>query len=313
MVRERTLGAETGEEQPRKVGKKRKYDYQAYLWLLPGVVLVAIFSLYPPIYAIYLSFTNSNGATTPDWIGFANYVKLFQDPIFWASMKNVVLFMFCGIVFGNGMAILLAELLYNMTNKKASGRYRFFFVLPMLVPGVVQLLIWQRIIFAPEPTGLMNTILIAFGGSAKGWYYDFSTAKLSIIFTHFPWIGATAFLIYLAGLQNMDSDMIEAAQLDGITFSKRFLHIDLPMISGQMKYFLILGVINGIQNFNIQMLFTAGGPGTSTYVPGYYLYERAFTSSKFGYASAIGCVLFLITLTATIINLKFFKNKEDRM
>lgn len=116
------------------------------------------------------------------------------------------------------------------------------------------------------------------------------------------------FLIYLAGLNNIPDSVYEALDLDGAGTWKRIFFIDLPLLKSQIKYFVMLGIIGGMQSFSMQLVFTSGGPNYATTVPGYYMYEKAFFSGEFGYAAAIGFFLFLITLIITVINNKFMKS-----
>jgi ABC-type sugar transport system permease subunit len=291
----------------------RRYRYTAYLWLLPALVLCALFCLYPVLSAFWLSFTNATSTGVGKWIGFGNYVELFHDPVFWTCMKNVLIFTVVGLVCGNAMTVLLSELLYNLRNKKFAGAIRFFFVLPVLVPFVVIILVWRYIIFSTN--GLANALLTGLGGSAQNWYFGLNTDMLAIILTNFPWVGGTSFLIYLAGLQEISPDIIEASKIDGCSTFRRIFAIDLPLIKPQFRYFLIMGIIGGLQNFDLQLLITGSGVGTtnSVNVPGYYIYDAAFLSDKmrFGYASAVGVILFLITMVFTIVNLRQKKKEED--
>lgn len=282
--------------------KVKKREYYGYLWVLLAFILVLVFSVYPILSALYHSFTEWDLANTK-FIGFDNFIRLFKDPIFWKSMRNLLILITTGLVLGNGAAIFLAELLHNLRSKRASNIYRFIFLLPALVPGIVVMLMWTKIIFNPADSGLVNTILKYFNIDAKGWYFDEKTSLLSMILTGFPWVGGTSFLIYLAGLNNIPESVYEAAAIDGANVFRRIISIDLPLIKSQLKYFLVLGIIGGMQSFDMQLMFTKGGPNYSTSVPGYYMYEKAFYAKEFGYAAAIGFVLFVITLVFTIINI----------
>ena len=297
-----------------KTGKKnKKYQYIAYVWLLPAFLLMAVFSYYPPVNSLVLSFTNSLDGKMGDFIGLSNYVTVLSDNVFWISMKNVLILMVFGLVVGNVMTIILSELLYNCESKRASAVYRFVFILTILVPGVVMLLIWQNLVFSSN--GIANNILKAFGKDPSTWYFGNDTALISIMLTGFPWVGGTSFLIYLAGLQNIPTEINDAGKLDGLTIWKRVWYIDLPFLMGQIKYFLILGIIGGIQNFNLQLIITGSGPGTSnaTNVPGYYLYENAIIFGEYGKGAAVGMIIFFITLAATVFNLKKIKSTEEVM
>lgn len=295
-----------------RIHRRKKYNYWAYLWLLPAIVLIAIFSAYPLINSFVLAFTNSSGSGYGDFVGFDNFIELFNDPVFWICIKNVFIFTVVGIVCGNLMTILLAELLFNIKFKKTSAFLRVLFILPVLVPGVVIYLVWENIIFSSS--GFVNQMLLSMGKEPIAWYFENPYNFIAIILTNFPWVGGTSFLIYLAGLQNINKSVFEATRLDGITGLRRVFRIDLPLIKGQLKYFLIMGVIGGLQNFDIQLIITGSGPGTTNgvNVPGYYIFQLAWSGEydvRYGYASAIGVIIFIITIGFSIAN--FRKNKKE--
>lgn len=168
----------------------------------------------------------------------------------------------------------------------------------------------------------MNTILKLFGAKPIEWLQSRNTVIvfISIFLYGFPWMGGTSFLIYLAGLNGIDESIIEASRLDGVSTFKRIFVIDLPMIKGQLKYFLVMGFIGGLQNYSMQYAITNGGPGevinsmqSGTMVPGFYIYRLITGSSRigaYGYASAMGMVLFIIIMIITVINNKLLKTEE---
>ena len=139
-----------------------------------------------------------------------------------------------------------------------------------------------------------------------------NTVLWSIIVYGFPWVGGTSFLIYLAGLNNIPDSVLEAAKLDGISAFGRIFKIDLPLIMGQIKYFIVMGIIGGIQGYTIQYAITNGGPGLNytSMVPGYYMYKAAMNDSRYGYSCAVGLVLFVVILAVTLINNKLIKTED---
>ena len=289
----------------------KKSDLFGYFWILPAFLLICVFSVYPALSALLHSFTEWD-LVNVEFIGIDNFKRLFSDKIFWKSCGNLLILMSTGLVLGNLAPLVLAELLHNLKSEKWSNAYRFIFVIPTLVPGMVNMLIWTKIVFNPFPSGLVNSILGSlFGASAKGWYFDENLALLSMVLTGFPWAAGTSFLIYLAGLNNISESVYEALDLDGITAWKRVFYIDLPLLKSQIKYFVMMGIIGAMQSFSMQLAFTKGGPNYATTVPGYYMYDRAFFGSEFGYAAAIGFFLFVVTLIVTIINNKFMKSTEE--
>lgn len=298
------------------VNYKKRYkrkDLEGFLWILPGIVLLLIFSYYPPVSAFYYSLTNWNG-TRASFIMFDNYKELFQDSIYLKSILTASFLTVTGIILGNIATILLAELLFNLLSKKVSAIYRFLFVLPCLVPGIVTMLLWNKIVFAVNESGLANTIMMNLGviDSPLTWYAGESTVLLSLILTNFPWVAGTSFLIYLAGLQSIPEEVLEAAELDGVTKLKRIFYIDFAFLRGQIKYFVVLGFIGGLQNYSMQLLFTKGGPFYKSMVPGYYIYWQAFNNSRFGYACACGVVMAVLIFSLTLM-VNRMKSSEEVM
>ena len=267
------------------------------------------------------SFTNWNGGAKAEFVLFENYKGVFADELFWKSLGNAVILTVVGMLLGNIASIFLAELMYNLRSKMMPA-YRFMFVLPAMIPGIIVLLLWQKLIFSGSSAGFANTILSWFGGKPLEWFASKETwvVFLSIFLYGFPWVGGTSFLIYLAGLNAIDHSIIGASQIDGLSFWGRVFKIDLPLISGQLRYFLIMGFIGGLQNYSMQYAITNGGPGevigsmqSGTMVPGYYIFRLITGSSKegaYGYACAMGVVMFLIIMVITIVNNKLIKSKE---
>lgn len=294
-----------------KTKKYNKKGFWGLLWLAPGLILILMFSYYPLFSAFYYSLTDWNGKLA-SFIGFANFTELFSDTIFLNSIKTTLILTCSGILIGNVATLILAECLFNLKGLKLGSVYRFLFVLPCLVPGIVNMLLWNKIIFAVDEGGLMNMILLKLGviKNPLSWYAGENTVIISLILTNFPWVAGTSFLIYLAGLQSIPDSIIEAAKLEGITIIKRIFYIDLPYLMGQIRYFLMLGFIGGLQNYSMQLLFTKGGPFYASMVPGYYIYWNAFNNMRYGYACACGVIMFVIIFALTLM-LNKLKSSED--
>ena len=296
-----------------KVRKKKKYQYYAYIWLLPAAVLMLMFCYIPPVMSLVTSFYESNGVQMLGFAGLENYAYVLSDRIFWISLKNVFIITIASFLFSHLANLILAELLVNLRYQKLSAFYRIMFVIPIVVPSIVGLMIWQKIIFMPSEQSIANMIIGMFGIEPKGWYFSEDTVLLAIILTGFPWGGGTTMLIYIASLQGIPAEMIEATKLDGVGPIRRIVYFHLPMMVGQIKYFVITSIIAGMQNFNLQLIVTGGGPGGggASMVPGYLIYNYAFNKSDYGKANALGIILFLIIMTLTVINNVFIKNKNS--
>ncbi|MBE6943684.1 MAG: sugar ABC transporter permease [Ruminococcaceae bacterium] len=300
---------------------RKHRSYEGLLFILPAFILLCVFCLYPTVMAFVNSFTNWDGGLKSEFVWFDNYKSVFADELFWISLRNAVILTVVGMVLGNAASIFLAEMMYNLRSRMMTA-YRFLFVLPAMIPGIIVLLLWQKLIFSGSSAGFANTILSWFGGQPLEWFASKDTwvVFLSIFLYGFPWVGGTSFLIYIAGLNAIDQSIIGASQIDGLSFWGRVFKIDLPLISGQLRYFLIMGFIGGLQNYSIQYAITNGGPGevigsmqSGTMVPGYYIFRLITGSSRegaYGYACAMGVVMFAIIMVITVVNNKLIKSKE---
>jgi raffinose/stachyose/melibiose transport system permease protein len=178
----------------------------------------------------------------------------------------------------------------------------------MVVPGIVLILVWM-FIYDPQ-MGMLNTLLRMAGLDSwtQLWLGDLRLALWCIGFFGFPWVSGLNLLIYLAGLDSIPHELFDAAAIDGASRVRRFFHVDIPMIMGQIKLIFILTIITQMQNFQDVLIFTNGGPGQATMVPGLVLYHSAFFYNKMGYASAIGVTLFVVIFLITAINLRFIRS-----
>lgn len=291
--------------------KHEKPQYIAYLMMLPTFAFLIIFSYTPAVRAIIYSFTDWDGFNEPSFTGFSNFVEAVQDPVLQQSFGNLLIWTAISLAIGLVVPFIGAELIFQLKSKGSQYWYRVLFVIPMVIPGMVTLLIWG---FIYEPNiGLLNNLLKVLGLSslATDWLGGTGTALPSLALIGFPWISGLNFLIYYAGLQNISESIMESALLDGCKTMTRIRKIDMPLLRGQFKLLLILGLIGGLQNVTTPLVLTNGGPGYETYVPGLYMYVAAFQQSRFGYAMAISVILFIITIILTIINLKFVKSSSE--
>ena len=289
------------------IGSRKYSKYHiltGYLFILPTAVFVLGFCYYPAFRAIWGSFTRWDGFNDPRFIGIANYIALFKDRIFLISLRNVFYWSA-----GSLVVILLApfigsELIFHLKTARAQYLYRVLFIIPMVVPAVVTILIWT---FIYEPSiGLLNRFLVDIFRIPRemipNWLGASRFVIPSLIFIGFPWLSGMNLLIYYSGLQDISTDVIEYAQLDGCTGLSRILRIDIPLITGQIRLLLILGIIGTLQNLTVPLLMTDGGPGYDSYVPGLYMYFKAFRLSDYGMAFTIATVMFVFIFTLTLIS-----------
>jgi len=279
-----------------------------YILLAPSFILLAVFQYYPAFMALYGSLFEWDIGTVPKWVGLTNFVTMFTlDQTFQQSLWIVTQLTLFGLFVVVTMPVLVAEAIFRLRDKVAAYWYRILIVLPLVIPGIVHILIWQ---FLYEPdVGLVNNLLRAIGLDSwtHAWLGDPNVVVYAIMFSAFPFVGGIAVLIYLAGLQAIPQEVHDACAVDGAVGFRQIWAIDVPYIVGQTKLNVILGIIGQLQGFGYVFVLTQGGPANASMVPGLWLYTNAFQFSKVGYASAIGVFLFVIILALTVINMKFIR------
>jgi|YelNatPaOPRAMG01_1025707.scaffolds.fasta_scaffold10645_4 ABC-type sugar transport system permease subunit len=282
---------------------------KAYLFLSPLFIGLIIFVYYPPISGLYHAFFNWDAVGKASFIGLNNFKELFKDQIFINSFPVMLKLLIPRLIIGVTVPLIMAEVVFAVKNPKWNYAYRVLLLLPMITPGVVGMLIWG---FIYDPinglaTFIAKSLRLLPRDGFINWLGDPRTVIPSIIFMGFPWIGGTSVLIYMAGLMNVPTEIMESSVLDGASTLKRIWNIDIPLLIGQIRYFLIFGIIGGLQDYGVQIVLTHGGPGYSTIVPGYYMFIQAFISGRMGYACAIGTILFLIIFILTILTYRYVK------
>ncbi|MCL4521222.1 MAG: sugar ABC transporter permease [Firmicutes bacterium] len=290
---------------------RRQPLWLIYAFVFPAVAFALIFDYYPAFSGLYLSLTNTMEiGIQSQFVGLTNYVSLFTNPIFLASLWHMVILAFAGITIGTLVPLAVAEIIFHLTSNQWRYTYRIIFLLKMLVPGMVIVKVWGYILGV---NGFLDKVCKWFGlpGSNIAWLVDQHTALAAIIFIGFPWVAGVGILIYYAGLVGIDPEILDAASVDGTSGLRRIWNIDIPLVAGQVKLTLILSAIGGFQGYFAQFLLTQGGPGWATMVPGYYMYQSAFINGEMGLASAVGVFLFVLIFAVTVVNMKFVRSSQD--
>jgi raffinose/stachyose/melibiose transport system permease protein len=280
----------------RKIGK----CWYCYLMMLNTVALLVTFAYYPALSAFYHAFTIWDGYNPARWVGLNNFREVFTMPIYRKAAQNMALLGSWQVVRAAVFPLIAAALIYRMRSERSAYFFRLLFVLPIVVPGVVQVMVWQQL-YDPS-IGLFNEILKSLDMKPIAWLNAPQTALPSLMFVDFPWVNGVAMLIYLAGLLAIPSQIIDAAAVDGASSWRRFFSIELPLILPQVRLIVILNAIGAFQNFGWQLLVTRGGPIDATTVPAWQMYNEAILAGRFGIGSAIGVLLFVLIFTLTIIN-----------
>jgi raffinose/stachyose/melibiose transport system permease protein len=250
------------------------------------------------------------------------------DWLFWMGF-NLVFILVLASLFQMWPSIFTAVCIHRLKSEKSQYFYRVLFVIPMIIPSMVMLLIWK--FFYDPNVGMLNKILVWSGMDKVLIWMDSSFLHWGVftepfrpvwlgqqeliipalIFWGFPWVGVVGVLIYLSGLQNISDSVYEAAEIDGISSWGKFIYIELPLIMTQIRLNLIMMIIGTFQAYGLQLILLGpgGGPGNKGLTTGLYMFYSAFLQQKYGYACAIGLVLFFIILLFTIANQKFVRSK----
>ena len=261
-------------------------------FLAPNLTLMAIFLFLPILWALQLSFQDSRGFGSPEWVGLENYAKLLGDPVFWQSFGNTIAFTILTVpitmVGGLGLAVLMNSVL------PARGVFRTVIVLPMVISGVASGMIAGIIFY--QSNGIINKVLSAVGLNPVAWQSDGLPALISVVIVAIWLRIGFNMVIYLAGLQGIEPQLYEAARIDGASRWQQLRSITAPLVGPSTFFLLIMNVIASFQVFDLIFVMTGGGPGNSTSVLVTYAYRNGFQIREQGYGAAIGIVILIITI-----------------
>ncbi len=283
----------------------RREAMYGYLFTLPWMIGMSVFMLYPVVASCWYSFCDYSVLKPPMWIGLANYQELFQDEVFWQATRNTLVFAMLSLPLSTVVALALAVLL----NGKVRGQsvYRALFFMPSLVPVVPVAVLWFWLFNGDH--GIINVMLHSMHIPTVNWMSNPAYTKWAIVVLT-VWGGGNTMLIYLAGLQDVPTSLLEASELDGASGAQRFRHVTVPMISPVILFNVVMGLIGSLQVFAVPyVLWPTGSPERSAYFYAMYLFDNAFKFNKMGYACAMGVLMFLMILVLTLALLKVGERK----
>lgn len=280
----------------------QKYNLSGWMFLLPAALLICAMNFYPMIQAFVLSFKSGIG-NNMTWSGLSNYQRLLEDKVFLTSLVNNFVYLIIQVPIMLILALILASLL-NMKDLKGKAFFRTAIFLPCCTSLVSYDIIFKTL-FAYD--GYVNTILLQLGliESRVNWLGQTSTAKIIIIIALiWRWTGYNM-VFYLAGLQNIDESLYEAAKIDGASPLKTFFKITVPMLKPTILLTTIMSTNGTLQLFDESVNLTGGGPANSTLTMSHYIYKVSFEyNSQFGYAAAISYVIFILVAILAFIQMK---------
>lgn len=281
-----------------------------WAFLAPFLVASAIFTLWPLAKAVPLAFQQTFGPRTTAWIGFENFAFLFGDPLFWRAVSNTAIYAACSITIILPASLGLAMLL-NRPGLKGRAFFRLIFFAPSLV-GLVFVGLMFALMFEKR-TGLINTLL---AGVLPGWDPDFpwlDSYVMPALVVASVWLHTGFNMVYfLAALQNVPAELIEAASVDGANPWQKFWHITLPEISPIASFVVMLTTIGSLQLFELPFVLLNGpGPDNSGLTIVMYLYNTGFVTGDLGYASAIGWVLAAVLMSVAAVQ-RWYTLRSER-
>jgi ABC-type sugar transport system permease subunit len=291
----------------RRLGTNRRRAVTAWLFLTPSLIILAAFTLYPMVQALWLSFTDYNLIRAAEFIGLANYVELFQDGAFWNALNNTVVY----ALVVTPATVILALAFAIMLNRAFVGRAfaRTAIFLPFIVSLGIIAIAWA---FLLDPNIGLLSYWLSFVGIVpeQGWLSDPRYAMAAVMIVG-VWKNVGFYMvIYLAGLQSIPTDMYEAARLDGANAWQRFRSITLPLLSNQTLLVVVLALIATLQAFDQIYVMTHGGPFFRTETLVMLIYREGFRDLRFGYASAISFVLLIFVFIFSMIQFGYLRRKQ---
>lgn len=275
----------------------REKKYTGLLYLLPWLIGVCVFVIYPFAMSLYYSFTEYTMLNTPTFIGLDNYKKMFfDDPVFWTSLKATVKFVFLNVPLKIIFALFIA---YLMNAKlKGIGFFRTAYYIPSVLGANIAIAVLWQFLFKSD--GLINMVLERVGMAPVGWFSD-PTAALFMLVILRVWQFGSAMVIFLNALAEIPVELYEAASMDGASKARQFFSITVPQLTPIIFFNLILQLVQAFQEFDGPYLITGGGPLRQTYLLPMYIYDSAFGRYQMGYSSALSWFLFVLLMIFTAV------------
>lgn len=279
-----------------------------FIGLAPALVIYLLFAIVPILISFYYSVMDWDGFTDMKFIGLANFQEALTDPVFWSSLMNNLLVVATS-VFGQIPLALFFALLLNR-NLKGGKIFRTLGFLPVVISTVIISLVWGMLYNSRR--GLFNKLLESVGLDqlAQNWLGDPKWAMISVCITIIWQFVGLYLIIFLAALQNIPQEIYEAAEIDGASEMKKTFFITLPMMRNSIMVAVILCISGSLRTFDLIYVMTSGGPGHSTEVLAMYMFDQTFSSTRYGYGSALSIFIFFFSLLLVYGSTLVLRKKE---
>jgi alpha-glucoside transport system permease protein len=295
----------------------RRSGWQGLVFIVPAVVVLSLFVVYPLIYTIVLSFSDTNAKLKiVDWVGFENYTTLFTEdkeflnlevfpPVgaFVNNLKWVVLYTTLSLVLGLLIAVLAARVRYESLIKAVV-------FIPMAISATAVAIIW-KFVYDPDPdVGSLNALITLVGSDPMAWYGRADLVNYALIWAYVWASTGFAMVVLSAALKGISEEVIEAARTDGASEWDIFRRIQLPLLSLPIAVVTVWLLINVIKVFDIIYVLTGGGPGGASEVIAFSMYDETFTNGEAGYGAAIAVVMLLLIIPIMAFNIRRFRSER---
>lgn len=294
--------------------EKIRNSISFYQFVLPALLAYTLFFLIPLIGGLIFSFTDWNGISKElNFVGLKNYISIFtEDSRFVSSLMTTLKLTISFVIIVNVLALFVAILLDTdlIKSKKRKHFYRGIVFVPHSISLIIVAFIWQ-FTFTKVYSNLVNELGLTFLDIS--WFQNGSTALVTVLIAMIWQSIGYYMVVYIAGLQTIDPNLVEAAELDGATGIKKLVYLTLPLIVPSMVVNLFVSITTGFKSFDIVFQMTLGGPNNATNVVALNIYQEAFLTQKLGYGSAKAIILCIVVIILTYFQLKFFKSREVEM
>ena len=291
------------------ISEKVKRNITGWLLMLPGCICFIIFVIQPILTCAYMSFFETKGFETVQFIGLQNYKDVITDSLVLKSMLNSAKYTFWSVVLGGFTPLIIATMLNEVVRGKSFFRFATYF--PCIIPGIVTSIMWE-ILLQPDANGFLNMLFSKIGIGPFQWLQN-PAMTIPLIVITMTWAGmGTTTMIYLSTLQSIDHSLYEAAEIDGAGFFSKIRYVTFPHVSGMLKMLLLLQIMGIFKVFQEPLAMTGGGPNNASTSIMLTAYNYAFSYMQIGRSTALGIVIAIVLCGFSIIYFKITAEKKPR-